>query len=77
MKSLRAIPWIFAWTQTRCVLPTWYGFGQALASYMDDENDVSWAASVKRGGVECGGGFGLFWGEVGEVVKQFGNGLSW
>lgn len=28
--SLRAIPWIFAWTQNRCLLPAWYGAGTAL-----------------------------------------------
>ena len=27
VESLRAIPWIFAWTQTRLNLPTWLGVG--------------------------------------------------
>ena len=32
VESLRAIPWIFAWTQTRLMLPAWLGWDQALSN---------------------------------------------
>jgi phosphoenolpyruvate carboxylase len=35
--SLRAIPWVFAWTQNRCVLPSWYGCGTAFGEVDVDE----------------------------------------
>jgi phosphoenolpyruvate carboxylase len=35
VESLRAIPWVFAWTQTRLLLPTWLGAGEALSDAID------------------------------------------
>jgi phosphoenolpyruvate carboxylase len=38
VESLRAIPWIFAWTQTRLNLPTWLGVGGALTKMLQSDD---------------------------------------
>ena len=37
VESLRAIPWVFAWTQMRFMLPAWLGTGKALMDLLESE----------------------------------------
>ena len=39
LKDLRAIPWVFAWSQNRHVITGWYGVGSALQSFLEVRGD--------------------------------------
>jgi len=35
LEDLRAIPWVFSWSQCRIMLPGWYGFGAAVSQWLE------------------------------------------
>src|SRR6266852_6159508 len=37
LEDLRAIPWVFSWSQCRVMLPGWYGFGAAVSRWLEQK----------------------------------------
>ncbi|MEQ8835586.1 MAG: phosphoenolpyruvate carboxylase, partial [Lacipirellulaceae bacterium] len=39
VEDLRAIPWVYSWTQCRCLLPAWFGLGSAFEAFVGNDFD--------------------------------------
>ena len=43
IEDLRAIPWVFSWSQSRLMIPGWYGAGTAVRTYLERHGDAGLA----------------------------------
>ena len=48
VEDLRAIPWVFSWTQTRLILPGWYSIATGLDAYLDEVGEAEGVATLQE-----------------------------
>jgi phosphoenolpyruvate carboxylase len=48
LSDLRAIPWVFGWTQSRLLVPAWFGVGFALEEYLNQPGSLELLQTMAR-----------------------------
>jgi phosphoenolpyruvate carboxylase len=48
IEDLRAIPWVFSWSQCRVALPGWYGFGMAVERWLGERGESDGLALLRE-----------------------------
>ncbi len=48
LADLRAIPWVFGWTQSRMLVPAWFGVGYAIETYLDGGGSLDLLRTMAR-----------------------------
>jgi phosphoenolpyruvate carboxylase len=48
IEDLRAIPWVFSWGLNRTMIPGWYGFGCAIETFVQEDQEGSGLALLQK-----------------------------
>jgi phosphoenolpyruvate carboxylase len=48
LSTLRAIPWVFGWTQSRLLIPAWFGVGYAVEQYLTEGGSMDTLTTMAK-----------------------------
>jgi len=49
VEDLRTIPWVFSWTQARCIIPGWYSLASGFDAYLENGGDIETLQDMYEG----------------------------